>query len=954
MIKQIAQQIDNINESLDWIKVNKSDHYEKKFLELVEERRKLRKLLNAEKDNPAIAAFGKSQVGKSYLMSCILQDNGRPFMVDTENGKYNFIEAINPIGDDKEATGVVTRFSSFKRNAEIYSKEYPVMMRPLTVKDLILIISDSYFNDFSDWTTDSENDIVDKSDGFYSFYNTKPSINEDVLTADDILDIKLYFSKHINNAQVYYDKTTFFDRLALFIDKVPYSDYIDIFSILWHNENDFTKLFQRCLDIIRRFHFAQYVYLPIEAVLHDGIKENTVMSVECLKHLYDVDANNFTTDVYIQQERQYINVGKISKSEICAVCAEVIFRIPEEFLSSTGAYCLDDIPDETRKKLNTDVVKMEILRQNDLLDFPGARSREKRLLSKLQGNYDTLLYCFLRGKVAYLFNKYNEDLAINILLYSHHNKDNDVTDLWQLLESWVNNYVGDTMEKRRATLERTANISPLFYIGTMFNLDIANSKNGTVGDSENAIRQRWTGRFRTVLLDQCLHPKDVDWVNNWIDTGIGFQNSYVLRDYKFSDMIYSGYKETGRETKMLISSEYYATMRRTFAESNKEFSLFKDPLLSWDLAASKGNDGALYIIEQLSIVASCMLDNREKQFLNILGDVKNAVMNIMSNYYVSEDADEILENNIRKANCIIRELDFTCNEDNYYFGHLIQALQLSETKTLKVVHNLLQSPGLINKATDFKDYELIRKRCINFEGCNTEEDKWERLIQRYSFRTKEEASVYLLKRNIDYKLLFSGEFKKKLNSCIIVNQVMELWINKIKSLDFVNSFTGESSFDSIVMGDLIDNLISTSNILKLEDKLADLIAEYVNVINIATANESLVADMLASSISEFVMNFGYDMLLAEDIEKAKSLSQKRSIPVFDYIERERKSTYVEEELTLLFDDMNTNPKAITLAFENSYYSWMEFMFLSFIVHLNVPDFDHEANEKLFLILKKIA
>ena len=73
MIENIISQIDNIDKSLRWIKKNKPSDYEQRFFQLVEERRKLKKMQTANEDNPAIAAFGVSQVGKSYLMNCMLQ-----------------------------------------------------------------------------------------------------------------------------------------------------------------------------------------------------------------------------------------------------------------------------------------------------------------------------------------------------------------------------------------------------------------------------------------------------------------------------------------------------------------------------------------------------------------------------------------------------------------------------------------------------------------------------------------------------------------------------------------------------------------------------------------------------------------------------------------------------------------------------------------------------------------
>ena len=77
MITKIADQIENINKSLDWIKKNKPQDYDQKFIQLIELRRTLRKVLSASYNNPGIAAFGKSQVGGMSIVALKLYFNKR-------------------------------------------------------------------------------------------------------------------------------------------------------------------------------------------------------------------------------------------------------------------------------------------------------------------------------------------------------------------------------------------------------------------------------------------------------------------------------------------------------------------------------------------------------------------------------------------------------------------------------------------------------------------------------------------------------------------------------------------------------------------------------------------------------------------------------------------------------------------------------------------------------------
>ena len=957
MIQEIYKQIEAINKSLAWIRKNKPEQYDQKFIPLIECRKELKKIAAAAINNPGIAAFGKSQVGKSYLISCLLQDNGKPFMVKAGSEQYNFVKDINPpseTGGGRESTGVVSRFSSFKRRPEAHSYELPVMVNTFSLTDVILILSDSYYNDISERSSHSDKEIEALCDAITEAYRSKPLIDNPVIGADDVLYMKDYFKKHNNEAQSI-NRSAFFDRVSLIIDRVPSSEYINIFGNLWYKNPNITNLYNVLYDILRTFNFARNIYLPIESVLHQGVKENTIMSVQCLNQILD-GATAFTTDVYLQENGQFTKrASNFSKSAVCAICSEVIFKIEESFLSSKSRYDFSHIASDVASRLTHDDIEMEMLRDNDLLDFPGARSRLELNEAKLSDK-GTLLNCFLRGKVAYLFNKFNEELGINILLYSHHNRDNDVTYLYKLVEEWVNTYVGATPEERRRKLQMTE-VSPLFYIGTMFNLDMELSVEKTT-PTEPIIHQRWRGRYETVMNRQCFNRDVVDWMKNWTREGENFQNSYMLRDFKFSGPkagLYSGFETEGRETGLIMSEEYYNMMRRTFVEDEFVQQYFADPALSWDVVATMNNDGALWVMQNLDKVAKRMDKAREQQFQDITAKNVNRAITIMKEFHVSENADEQLKKNIRKANQIIREMDFTCNEDSYFFGHLLQSLELTETKSLQAIHELIQSGKLSEKIHDTSNYEIIMKRCgQTLKACKNNEERWQVLMDVYALDTQEDAEAFLIKRNVDYKKLFDGSFKKKLNSVIIAEEVYTLWKNQIKSLEFMNQMTNNHQFDKDVMADLVDEIVETSKSLHLEDLLAATIADYVNVVNVFSINESLIADILASTINSFVIDLGYHLLDADEVNKARQIAEKRHLAAFNYIEKPRPSTFEEEELTAMFDELTSSPKALTTAFENNYYSWLEYMLVSFITHLNIPDYDHEANEQLTKIINELS
>jgi hypothetical protein len=971
MIQKINKQIGVINSALTWIKKNKPEHYEQRFMQLVEERRKLRKLAIAEAENPAIAAFGESQKGKSYLMGNLLQKNGVPYMVKINDGmdEVNFVQSVNPIGDNKEATGVVTRFTTFKGREGRYNAKLPVIVKLLSPASIATILSGGYFKNIMDYQTYSDQEINTFSQAILDKYKFMPDSGQTAFVEDDVLEIKHYLGKFVTEAQGLL-RSTYFENLALVARKIPVSEWTSVLEYLWHQNSIVSGMFNRMINLLQKLNFANEIYTDIETVRHYGDNTNTIMSVDCLNGL-DNSAWNKTADVYVKEGSTLTLVPGVSKCELAAVCAETIYKVEREYVEDMMDYKYyegdtpGDLPHETLRKLHATSIKKELLNSSDLLDFPGARNylklQEKFLDKKDDNGASNAVQMLLRGKVTYLFNDYSESRIINILLFCHDAADPVVNEMYIMVNDWVEKYVGRTANERQQTIQKCGGIPPLFNICTKFNMDMVEDEHEEK-NNDNALNQRWFGRLNKALYTKAFKANDVDWFKNWNGPGVTFKNSFLLRDFKYSSCngtgnnLFDGYKDTDvtpNETKMKLTPDFYRRLRTTFITNPHVQMFFNDPVMAWDLAATRNNDGALYIIDNLTIVAKNMSMARDSQFLQQVEESRSKLSSLLGEYHVSEDTDEILQENIRKANSIIREMDFTCNEDNYFFGHLLQALQITETRCLQEVHQMIQSGDLGERNTNFTDYEIILKRCRDFKGCNGFDECWQRLQQVYGFRTQEEAAKFLENRSVDYHLLFSKSFKKKLNSCVLADHVYGLWKKNIKSAEFMNMILDNQRFDSVVMSTLLDDITLSSEYIKLNDIMSDAIAEFVNVINIYTINESLVADILSSTINSFVIDLGYQLLPDDDKENAHKVTSMYQLPIYDYIEHEHTSRFEEDELTELFNDLTDNPKAMTVSFENNYYSWLEYMYVSFIAHIAVPEYDKEANRQLTEIINSI-
>lgn len=417
----LSDDIRIINEGLAWLKANKPEQYEQSFFQIVDGRRRLRRQLRALEENLAVGAFGESQTGKSYQINTLLNRHDKAFRIkaDSHPDGVGFVDDINPIGDDREATGVVTRLTGFRRHPERYRSDWPVIVRLLNVGQLTAILSSGYFTNIRDYTTYSDDELRAIADLIKERYANRPEQSNRVLTEDDVLDIKSYLANYVEAPTQSILRSKYFETLTRVISRVPVSELSSVLKYLWHENEVITRLFERLMSVLARFDYARDIYLPLEAVMHHNENRRTILSVACLNGLDD-EHWDITTDVMvpIDGDPSQLRLQKdIATCDICAVSAEVVFKIDDEYLNEDRQYFYDDaragepgfLSRSSHAKLSATVNK-SLLAQTDLLDFPGARSPEQQDEAFIaEGNCDqagqsVLVKLFLRGKIAYLFN----------------------------------------------------------------------------------------------------------------------------------------------------------------------------------------------------------------------------------------------------------------------------------------------------------------------------------------------------------------------------------------------------------------------------------------------------------------------------------------------------------------------------------------------------------------------
>jgi hypothetical protein len=485
MIEDIDKNLEVIETALKW-----ADRYGKESFPkdaFKDYRRKLRKIKYALSENCSTAAYGESQVGKSYLMSSLLSSPSSPFVIMNRGKAYRFVDEINPSGGNNakiESTGVITRFTTRQTNPKM--ADY-VRVSNLSVVDIILLLADSYYNDVK-INTEA---VLMKDDIDSLLKQMKPlwedkSVIQDFITEDDVKDICEYIAEIIGNNAANLCKSNFCKVVAPVIKHVAYEDWVNVFGLLWNNDSELNRLFTTLIGEYKKLDFATEVYVPFDAVLR---KNGTLLKIDWLDSVCGIhkeDENDVLyTDVFDADGN--LLAKDFNKSYMSALIAELTFVLSEQV-----------------------TVDRKFLKTIDLLDFPGAKSREKFKHSQLGEVLPTMLR---RGKVAYLFNKYSRSLKISSVLFCHHADHKTEPTIGDSINCWIQENIGRTNTERAKYLTSTNGVSPLFMICTKFNIDLERVKVDVKG--EDTLGNHWA-RFNSTI-PKIIEPEK--WMEDWVQPG---------------------------------------------------------------------------------------------------------------------------------------------------------------------------------------------------------------------------------------------------------------------------------------------------------------------------------------------------------------------------------------------------------------------------------------------------
>ena len=924
MTQDILKNLDVIKESFAWAEKYGKDSFPYEVFKNY--RRKLRRIGDALSENCSVAAYGESQVGKSYLMSSLLSSPSAPFVIMNKGKEYRFVDEINPSGGNNakiESTGVITRFTTRQSNPGM--ADY-VRVSNLSIVDLVLLLTDSYYNDVK---INTESVLMkDEIDAALKQYNESwqnASYHQEYITEDDIKDICEYIDEIIGNNAANVCKSNFCKIVAPIIKNISPDNWVKVFGLLWNNDADLNRLFSTLISEYRKLNFNVEVYVPFDAVLR---KNGTLLKIDWLDSVCGIhkeDSNDIPyTDVY--DSKGELLAKDFNKAYLSALIAELTFVLPEQITA-----------------------ERKFLKKIDLLDFPGAKSREKFKNSQVGEVLPTMLR---RGKVAYLFNKYSRSYKISSVLFCHHADHKTEPTIGDSINSWIQENIGRTPELRANFLANTNGISPLFMVCTKFNIDLERVKVDVKG--EDTLDNHWA-RFNSTI-PKIIEPSK--WMEDWVKPGgiftsKYFRSVYLLRDFYWSakNQVFDGYNEALGTTETSVHvhedyPEYFDHLRESFLENTFVRKHFSNPKQAWDDVATINNDGSRAIIRSLDSIAGCIDMARRERYNTILQEIRNEIVSRLSVYYEPEDTGEINAKIRQITGDIKLHTEFNFGEDPELFGKMIDRLMVAPSDLRTIAYDILvrhtEEPQIVSAV------KMIRALC-GIDLNDSREVNVQKLVDRYN-KTEDELNQFFSQMGTSVEDVVADDSELLSTvSDVISKHIVDFWNNhineQVKYMETCIPHADEVAF----------MIMSLLNKLGVKRRIADKINTYTTLFDTNTLPNA-IADFASLTLNNFVSTIGREYMsddeirvitekasncqLTVDTESSSVTLNSQSQPLLEVLTALDQS---REEMNSSCINLNTLNQ---LPFWSNYQRWENFVTIGLLCASDISHVDPVANAQI--------
>lgn len=932
---------------------------------LIQNRINLKRIQYASSVNAGAAIFGASQVGKSYMSNYLLATETAPTRIyDTRGGSVGFLSSVNPTGNGKEATALITRFST--KNLCGANLDYPYQVAMLSPIDIILVIVDSYFNDIDGQIVPDKEKIIEEINRLNDKYQGRDK-TQNIITIDSIYEIMEYFNGgYLSKRPDFRENliaTGYFENLGNIMESIPVEDWDNVFGFFWGHHQVLSEIFVKLIKTAKKLNFSTKAFVSFDAI---NKEEGTILHVDRLYELVGIDNLTEETMSTLEIARvKYINVltedgnvaRNIPKDAFCAIAQEVDFTIADP----TNPLSAKEI--EAAKPM---------LAKMDVLDFPGARSREEIPVANL--GYETAVTMIVRGKVAYLFNKYSAQYLISSLLFCQDERQAEVKSLPKLVGGWVERTVGHNMQERTGFLESVGGVSPLLMIATKFNNYLKKDDSIMKPNREQAYYQmlvRWK-RFASAIRN-VAHIKGADdsWFDQWSTNG-AFPAIFPLRAFLYSqyDGLYDGYEE---QNDVIISHEqsksenfesYFSELESSFLDTELDFiqSHFVNPKTTWDSVTEAGHDGSLPILDYLKGVADKMSNMRSLLFKKVLRTSFDTLVANLIRFYHDDNAAAELEKQRKSASRIRLSMNILFGKDKDFFSDFINQLVIDEANLHDVVLDTINAVEVVEETDNDALFAIRESAGIDFN--DSYEINLHRLMADIDCESVESLEAELEEYGLTIDQVISP-YKAKNLSIMIAEAIESKWKESNLDPESFAAFSARGLKDAQLMS-LLDNLSALfSKKINVAEKMAERIHPYVSGASSLDDLADMIADICAHMINKFVTSMGASYYSNDDWSAIASTKEQIKLTVSLHRDAFEKTNFdnkaIKASLAELFNAFDvadvkstTKRSGQTSHMSNwvEFQQWMDLMEISFIATIGIPTYDVEKNDALRVVIQK--
>lgn len=950
----INNAIVQINKGAEWILTRAKVDKVKSYKVLVNQRRTLKKIYSTCNSKATVVLYGQSQCGKSHLVNILLSADGQPLMIsDRLNDiQYDFLHRFNPPGGG-ESTGIITRFTMSEQPGA--TKKFPLHVKLMTVKDIVLMLCDGYYNDLGyrqPFDADKVKQLLATLSG------KKTNRRQNYITEDDIRDIEEYhqsfFSKDMYHV-LSSDSTDYFGELSMIIEHLDEQDILLALNMFWNNDEKLSQKFHTLFSASRQIGFSNEAFISFDDI--DRTKGDTLLNIGWL----DMKDTATKSEVMYHNSNGDEMTVSIPKADLASICSEIVLEVSKQDSSFESD---NEIIEEKRKLVNA------ILTHIDILDFPGARARKK--LDSTAGNVGEILR---RGKVGYYFNKYSSERKLLSLLFCWDPRNFEVQSMNKILRYWIDISIGREKEDRSVYMQNME-IPPLFLVGTKYNDVLFTPAGETEGIDLNG---RWDKWFIEQLSQNIIGvPQNKDeaptgfytWFESWTTEQNDFKNIYMLRDFQYSSRIFEGWEQTGVESsqKRYPYPGFYEKLKSSFLSHPFVKNHVNDAENIWDNSSEANCDGSLPIARNLAkIVPRLATAAKEKNRRDAVEAMSIVIKELVDKHYYKKDTEEDLKKALVSAARLQASLDIAFGRDPYYFGHFMKNLTITEYKIHEVLTNVFSN---ITSASNIGEFVHIYTHAPGLKPSNTFDENVGILRSTYGFSNDEDCKSYFEDNlKIDLHELFKcSEFGLQSPSQILAAAISDYWfddwLGKAKRNDLCRML-GEGSYE-----ELVGMMHALYVKYEVERNIAKTIHNYVDTFGVNMKDlMEMIADICAEKINSFVLSVGYDYYSNEEgvVDNLKVAEKKHSMGLnFDYVD-DRKKTDVGRHIASLMTRMEDTENIRQMLTHPNEYSvdelssvipgfrqscrWRDLAKMGFVLTNDIPQYDVEANDLLGRIIE---